>query len=92
VYYVCAAPFGTGTFVSWWLCEKSVKQFSLAAIPFLGKLAGKERDNKTFYQIDVETMYRTAVHSTVMDVLDNITKTGGVRGLTELEKVFREPK
>lgn len=90
VYYVCAAPFGTGMFVSWWLCEKRQNNFNPGRIPFIGKLFGKERDNKTFYQLDVETMYRSAVHSTVMDVLDKTTSASGARGLTELEKQFKE--
>lgn len=89
VYYVCAAPFGTGMFVSWWLCEKRQNNFSPGQIPFIGKLFGKERDNKSFYQLDVEYMYRSSIHTAVLDVIDGFTNAAGKRELTELERQFK---
>lgn len=83
VFYVCAAPFGTGTFVSEWLCIK--REGSLNKIPIISKLAGKDRTDKSFYQMDTESMTRMAIHSTVLDVLDSLTTASGVRGLNELE-------
>lgn len=83
VFYVCAAPFGTGTFVSEWLCIK--REGSFNRIPIISKLAGKDRADKSFYQMDTESMTRMAIHSTVLDVLDSLTTASGVRGLTELE-------
>ncbi len=86
VFYVCAAPFGTGTFVSQWLCIK--KEGLLNRIPILNKLAGKDRNDKTFYQMDTEAMYRSAIHAAVLDVLDKLTGANGVHGLSELEKQY----
>lgn len=88
VFYICAAPFGTGTFVSEWLCIKS--ESGLNRIPIISKLAGKDRTDKSFYQIDTESMTRMAIHSTILDVLNSLSNTSGVRGLTELEKQYSQ--
>jgi len=84
VFYVGAAPFGTGTFVSSWLCVKD--ETWVNKIWLLSKLMGKDRKNKTFYQRDTEAMYKGMVHGIVLAVIDEITKTKGFRGLTEFER------
>lgn len=83
VFYLCAAPYGTGTFVSEWLCVK--REGNINRIPIVSKLMGKDRNDKSFYQIDTEAMTRMAIHSTMIDVLNTMTTASGVRGLTELE-------
>jgi hypothetical protein len=83
VFYICAAPFGTGMFVSWWLCIKDEKIIN--KIPILNKLVGRDRKNKTFYQMDTEAMYQLAIHSTVISVADEFTSAKGLR-LTELDR------
>ncbi|MBN9483121.1 MAG: hypothetical protein BGO70_01125 [Bacteroidetes bacterium 43-93] len=83
VFYVCAAPFGTGTFISEWVCIKTEGRIN--RIPIISKLAGKDRTDKSFYQIDTESMTRMAIHFTVLDVLNSLTTASGVRGLAELE-------
>ena len=85
VFYICAAGFGTGTFVSWWLCVKDEKIVN--KIPILSKLAGKDRNNKSFYQMDTEAMYQSVVHNTVVAVADAMTAEGGVR-LSELDRQY----
>ena len=87
VFYICAAPFGTGKFISWWLCVKDEKIAN--KIPVLSKLAGKDRNNKTFYQMDTEAMYKSAIHSTVVSVADGFTSEKGLR-LSELDRQYKE--
>jgi hypothetical protein len=87
VFYICAAPFGTGTFISWWLCVKDEKIAN--KIPILSRLAGKDRNNKTFYQMDTEAMYKSAIHSVVASVADSLTSEKGYR-LTELDRQYKE--
>jgi len=82
-FFICTAPFGTGTFVSEWTCIKHEHSFD--RMPIISKLIGRDRRNKTFYQMDTESMTRMAIHSTVLDVLDSLTTASGIRGLTELE-------
>ena len=88
VFFICAAPYGTGTFVSEWLCVKREGFFN--TIPFLSKLMGKDRKDKTFYQIDTEAMFRSIIHSTVIETLEAITSSKGIRGLSETEKLIKE--
>jgi len=85
VFYVCAARFGTGTFVSMWLCVK--EEGFINKIPILSKLVGKDRGNKTFYQMDTEAMYQSAIHSAVMAVADGMTSPKGFR-LSELDRQY----
>ena len=85
VFYICAAPFGTGTFVSWWMCVKDENVIN--RIPILNKLAGKDRQNKSFYQMDTEAMYKSVIHSTVVAVADGLTADKGVR-LSELDRQY----
>ena len=84
IFYISAVPFGTGTFVSSWMCIKD--ENILNRIPYLNKLLGKDRANKTFYQKDTEAMYQAAIHSVVVETADNLTAEQGHRGLSELEK------
>lgn len=91
---VCGAPFGTGFFVSWWLLEPPagclVTMF--ADFPFLSAIARALVKPWTFYRIDTAKMFQTATHSAVLEVIDSITTTTGIRGLTEIERkpVMRE--
>jgi len=88
VVFICAAPYGTGTFVSSWLCIKDENYIN--RIPIISKLAGKDRENKTFYQMDTQAMFRSAVHSAVIAAVNNMTESKGIRGLTELEKQYKD--
>lgn len=85
VFYVCAAPFGTGMFISWWLCTKD--ESFINRIPLISRLFGKDRANKTFYQMDTEAMYKAIIHTTVVDTADNVTLAKGVR-LSESERHY----
>ena len=46
----------------------------------------------TYYRIDTATMFQSAVHAAVLEVIDDTTSTKGLRALTELERkpVLRE--
>lgn len=131
---VCAAPFGTDFFFSWWLTEpkKSYKAwgclslfllFGLAAlvittfdtkgcvfalllglaaiailvmgtrggwflskdiilaIPYLGALYEYFFDPETYYKEDTRTMYREIVHGAMLEVVDEVLETKGLRAL-----------
>ena len=82
IFDICAAPYGSGFFVSWWLREsKSMGEIILNRIfPFTAK--------KTYYQLDTRMMFRGAIHTAVLKAIDEVTTGKGIRGLTELEKQF----
>lgn len=143
---ICAAPFGTGFFFSWWLTEiKSwVGWLYLLGFLFVGEVAAKiiytlipssdiininglvytplvlaalfwcfgyaVREGfinmqqivlmtpfvgwvyehvfnpPTFYNLDSAMMFQQAVHNAVMEVIDGMTKTNGLRALSEGER------
>jgi len=149
VFDICAAPFGTGFFFSWWLAERTsslglllfflipilalvvlavcLKVFGaflgfLAAIIlfpavlwFLGKLVrdgalGSDTEDlvlsiplvgrlyewvfapNTWYKMDTALMFQETVRKAVLEVIDGLTSTKGIRALSELERkpIMRE--
>ena len=121
---ICAAPFGTGYFFSWWFTVRLPSPifamifmaiaivgswFALGliktgcliplgwlfigllvrlrapvadyflAVPILGWVWEKIFRPTTFYEIDTQTMYRTAVDSAVQEVIKQTTNIQGIR-------------
>lgn len=92
---VCAAPFGTGFFISYWQLQPPDGCLSalFAPFPILSGIAKAMVKPWTYFRIDTVTMFQTATHSAVLDVVDSITSGAqGVRGLLESERkpVMRE--
>ncbi len=91
---VCGAPFGTGFFVSWWLLEPPagclVQLFS--SFPLLSALAGAMVKPWTYYRADTATMFRTATHQAVLEVVDQFISAQNLKQLPEAERkpVLRE--
>jgi hypothetical protein len=82
-YDICASPFGTGFFVSWWqLFRPSLWTIIISKIPFVNATVL----NLTYYQADNEIMFKETVHHVVMDVINDLGATNGLRSLTELEQ------
>lgn len=83
VFYICAAEYGTGFFVSWWLGIKEERL--IERVPILNTFLGRNRKNKSLYQLDTEIMFRTAIHRAVTEAIDEVLSEKGKR-LTELER------
>jgi hypothetical protein len=92
---VCAAPFGSGFFVSWWLvthptCLQRLTTLLLWLLfwPIMGllhlcKLIGRP---KTYYEIDTELMFQSVVHSAVAAATEELILASGARPLSDLER------
>jgi len=91
---ICGAPFGTGFFVSWWLLEppQGCLASLFAPFPVLSMIARAMVKPWTYYRIDTATMFRTATHQAVLEVVDQITAAQNIRALPEGERkpVMRE--
>ncbi len=86
---VCGGQFGTGFFVSYWQLQPPdgclVQLF--APFPVLSAVARALTRPWTYYRVDTVTMFNTAVHQAVLEVVDTITSAAqGVRGLLESER------
>ena len=86
---VCAAPFAKGFFISSWQADGSdpAKGF-FTSIPFIGKSIAQAFYQKTYFQLDAEQMYVSAMHASLMEVIDQVTQTQGVRSLTAPERML----
>jgi len=97
---ICGAPFGNGFFISWWLIQKPSGcltgcLLSLTPLPWIGGVARLIINLLapiTYYKIDTELMFQSAVHSAVLEVVDRITEKRGIRALSESERkpIMRE--
>jgi hypothetical protein len=153
---ICAAPFGTGFFFSWWqvrpplrfgllfglilvafelfithtlykyLAHQQVLHFApfwwkfglatfgaflaflflcclactggdiledfLLPIPVVGAFYQRFFNPMTYYEMDTTAMYRALVHAAVLEVIDGLTNSKGIRALAEHERkpILRE--
>lgn len=85
VFDVCAAPYGSGFFVSWWHGEFRSILERLREVPWVGDFLTAVRP-MTYYKADTAIMFRTAVHQAVLEVVDEYTKAKGLRLLSEGER------
>ncbi len=86
-YDICAAPFGKGFFISWWLLYKSsIGKILIFRIPLIGKWLAQKLYPITYYKIDTASMFMTYAQSSVLKVIEDITSNKGVRALTEDER------
>lgn len=87
VFHICAAPWGKDFFFSWWLNFR-VNNFYLllTRIPGIGLIIANANQEKTYYELDSNIMFRTSVHQAVLSAIDMLTEGNGTRALTELER------
>lgn len=88
-YDICAAPFGKGFFISWWLLYKiSVGQIIVSRIPFIGKWLERKLYPITYYKVDTASMFMTYAQASVLRVIEKITQSKGNRALKD---TFHKP-
>lgn len=83
---ICAAPFGTGFLVSWWLGPKPGILGFFYAIPVVGVIFGYLTQPFTYHRIDTALMFQEAVNDSVQEVIEALTKAQGLRSLSENER------
>ena len=87
VFDICAAPFGTGFFVSYWHGEPEHALRDMALkIPYLST-AVEGFQGTTYYKEDTASMFRACVKDSIMEAIEQITTSQGVRGLSEAERM-----
>lgn len=90
VFHICAAPFGEGFFISWWLGENSNELLDLLeSIPLIGILF-KGRKDKTLFQLDTEGMFKGVIQSAVKEAIDSLMTKRGLRTLEENQYIPEE--
>jgi len=84
---ICAAPFGTGFFISWWQADKDFFKRFWLAFPLLGRLFERAFYPHTYYHVDTQQMFQATIHEILLSSIDALIIDKGLRGLTDLEKV-----
>lgn len=89
IFDICAAPFGSGFFVSSWYVEKpNFMKKVLRTMPIFASWVA----TRTYYQIDTDAMFKSFVHSGMLEAIDVMTTSKGVRALTEFERRLPDNK
>lgn len=87
IFDICAAPFGTGFFISYWLGEPKHGMRDLAMkVPIVGD-AALGMQGSTYYQMDTASMFKLCVKDSITQAIEQITTAQGVRGLSEAERL-----
>lgn len=90
VFHICAAPFGSGFFVSWWLTEVRTGILAmLSGIPYIGflfALIANAARPLTYYRVDTALMFQSVTHGAVLGALDRVLSVKGLRSLSDVER------
>ena len=87
IFDICAAPYGNGFFLSWWLGEMpSGCLATLLGIPIIGPILSIFSPASTYFTYDTALMFQDSVHNAVLETVDQITTAQGIRALTEMER------
>lgn len=77
IYDVCAAPIGTGSYVSWWeIEERSIFQEILRKSPTMEMIM----DSKSEYQRDSEMWFVNLLHIAIDEAIADTSTPHGMRG------------
>lgn len=83
-YYICAAPYGQGFFVSSWLLRRHpFFKWLIMKIPILGPPLAHFFFPVSFYTEDTTSMYLTVIHDAIVRTVNYISGEGGKRSLSE---------
>jgi hypothetical protein len=80
LFLICAAPYGTGYFISFWSGEKiSFFKELLFSVPFIGPWLVNALFKKTFFELDTEAMFRETVKGCLNDATNEMITNKGKR-------------
>jgi len=80
VFDICAAPYGNGSFISWWYGERYDWPIRLLlSIPIIGWFTRRTLKLKTYYQRDEQQVFRIAIEGVISEAKEQICAPHGVR-------------
>ncbi len=89
IFDVCAAPFGTDFFISWWLYETAGTMRTMLKNTRVGNYLQARAAKRTFYQVDAEDMFRSCVHECILETISKVTEGKGLTQLTDADKAYK---
>lgn len=77
---ICFAPFGDGCFTSWWMIyETTLGEIIIRNMPIVGESLHNAFYRNTYYKVDSGSMFMTYAQKSILAVIDDITKSSGIR-------------
>lgn len=89
VFDVCASPFGKDFFISWWLYETAGTMRTVLKNTKVGNFLQHRAQNRTFYQIDEEEMFRSCVHECILETISKVSEGKGLMHLSDADKAYK---
>ncbi|MGY3214570.1 hypothetical protein [Mucilaginibacter sp. HD30] len=83
-YLICAAPFGTSFFISYWLREtESIGAQVAARLPLVGSAIAKRAETKTLFQWDTEILFKESITNVIEDTVKQLAGTRAYRQMQD---------
>ena len=82
---ICAAPFGKEFFVSWWMGET---KGAMDGVPLVGALLKRQKEARTYYQIDTRQMFKESIHAIILSTIDGIVQSKGLSAIESSKRNF----
>ncbi|MGV3598041.1 MAG: hypothetical protein ACO1PI_09240 [Bacteroidota bacterium] len=85
IFDICAAPYGNGFYVSWYMGKRSTLFYRfMIRVPLIGPMIQVLAESKTYYQIDSMAMFRACIKACVDEAVEKISAEKGVRSLASV--------
>lgn len=82
IFDICAAPYGSGLIISWWLGLAAPGIFDLfAELPIVGSLIESWQHPATYYAIDTTSYFQRTIHNSILEVVDSLTENNRLQPL-----------
>jgi len=77
--------------ILWFLVNHAPEEFAgwddpILGIPFVGPVYQRLFRPQTYYKIDTASMFQSAVHAAVLEIVDDLSKGKGLRALSEADR------
>jgi hypothetical protein len=90
IYDICAMPFGKDFCVSSWFYEAESATSQILKHTKVGEFLSKKSKERTFYEADEIGMFKSCVHSALVEVTDKMIEGKGVRGVPDALRLLKE--
>ena len=86
VYEICGIQFGKDFCISSWLYETQTGMLQFLKYTKVGQFLMRRAQMRTFYQADQEAMFKYCVHNSLLEAIDAMTDTLGLRRMSEAQR------
>lgn len=89
VYEICAMQFGKDFCITAWLYDIESGLNTLFKYTWAGNYLSNRAKKRTFYQADQEAMFKFCVHNSLLEAIDSMTSSQGLRKMTDAERQMK---